>query len=424
MASEETNLNKLVVEQDESGGAEKGWRPTISHPPKVPNEDCKVLASGVDGVVLAVDIVWKDSEFFQRLNDLKAEAALREQPVPMQIRSLDGAQTLTCEVQASGKGGYEWMVSSPEYHFKLGNWMLPKSRPSAMIEIRSVALWMNGVVEAIDRLIQLLEGVGAHASVVKASRIDVCLDALVPEDFWRVGLLDHAVTRAQDMSLHFKYGRLTGIQIGKGVVLVRIYDKPLEIQTQSSKTWMYDIWNIAEVPEGHHVLRFEFQLRREALKDLAVDTIWHFTNHPRSLWAYCTEAWLRFSENPKAPTRYQKTLPFWKTIQENFLGGQHEHGLVRAKAVNVKRKQLSQQMMGQFTSLIAIGTENMAPCVRLEDHLAVVTDSAQLLGMDDYELTHRVRMKKGRYLKLQEKFDEAEAKRREYGLPTATKKVS
>jgi hypothetical protein len=196
-----------------------------------------------------------------------------------------------------------------------------------------------------------------------------------------------------------------------------MYDKDLEIRTVSKKTWLYDIWNLEEVPENFRVMRTEFQLRREAGKDLGLDSVWDFTNHPRNLWAYCTQCWLKFTDNPLTETRFQTVLPFWKTIQDNFLGNQPAAPLIRAKAVNVKRKQLAQQLMGQFTSLIAIGTENMAPCVRLEDHLAVVTESAEMLGLDDYDLSHRVRRKQGKYLKAKEKFKTAEEQRKQLGLP-------
>jgi hypothetical protein len=294
-----------------------------------------------------------------------------------------------------------------------------------MIDIHSEALWMQGAVEAIDRILSLLKSVGAYSGDIKLSRVDLCLDLLVQAPLWSMDLREHIVTRARK-KCYYEDGRdFSGMEIGgRGPLIARLYDKDLEIRTVSKKIWLYDIWNLEEVPENFRVFRTEFQLRREAIKELGIDSVWEFTNHPRNLWAYCTQSWLRFSDNPLIEKRFQTVLPFWKTIQDNFLGGQRAEPLIRAKVVNVKRKQLAQQMMGQFTSLISIGTDNMSPCVRLEDHMAVVTDSAEMLGLDDFALSERVRRKKGKYLKGKEKFKDAEEKRKAHGFPHQRKKAA
>lgn len=320
-------------------------------------------------------------------------------------------------VEPYGKMGYQWMLSSPEYHLRIGNWLRPNSRPSAMIEIRSEALWLHGPVEAVDRIFLLLQGAGAYVSLAKISRVDLCLDLFVSDEMWRFGLFEHLVSWAADNSVHFKHRRLTGVQIGKGDILARVYDKPREITSKSQKTWMYDIWNIDCVPDGFRIIRFEFQLRREVLKDLAINTVWEFLNHPRGLWGYCVYKWLKFVDNSDADTAYQKPLPFWKVVQEGFLGGQLGTPMIRAKIVNVKKKQLSQQMLGQFTSLLAIDNEHLVPNLSLEKKLDVVKESAELIGMTDSVLSERVRRKHAKYLKAKAKFKDAQAQRKAAGLP-------
>jgi hypothetical protein len=408
------------VSQGQADATANGGQTTNSPPWKrlIQSEMGYALASGVDRLVLAVDFNWKDRAFFQGLEELKAEAAANECSMPGAINETDGQPPWAYQVEAFGNKGYQWLLKSPEYDLKVGNWLSPRSRPSVMIDIHSEALWIQGAVEAIDRILTLLKSVGAYHSAIKLSRVDVCLDLLVQAPLWNVLLREHVVSRARKISINEDRRQFTGLEIGKkGALIARLYDKGLEIRTISKKDWMYDIWNLEEVPENFRVVRIEFQLRREVGKELGLDSVWHFTNHPRNLWAYCTQCWLKFTDNPLTETRFQTVLPFWKTVQDNFLGNQHATPLVRAKAVNVKRKQLAQQLMGQFTSLIAIGTDNMAPCVRLEDHLAVVTDSAQMLGLDDYALSQRVRRKQGKYLKAIEKFKTAEEERKKLGLP-------
>jgi len=402
--------------------AEQGGRPTNSPPAKrlIQTDSGSVLASGVDSLTVAVDFFWRDTSFFRVLDGLKTEAAAKECPMPGLIKSCDGQHEMAFEVKPFGKDGYSWVFTSPEFAIKLGNWTAPRSRPSAMIDFRSETLWIHGVVESIDRIMTLLKSVGAMPASIKASRIDVCVDLLIQSPFWCRLLEEHVVTRAKAKCAR-GFGRgFSGLEIGGGELRGRLYDKDLEIRMKSKKFWMYDIWNIneGELPEELRVIRIEFQLRREALKELGIDSIWTFVNHPRNLWAYCTRCWLKFTDNPETETRFQVTLPFWKTVQEGFLGGQCGTPLIRAKAVNVKKKQLAHQMLGQLTSLIAIDSEEFAPELVMEHQLPLLTKSAALVGMDDAVLSEKVRRKQGKYLKAIEKFMNAESMRKSAGLPT------
>lgn len=110
-------------------------------------------------------------------------------------------------------------------------------------------------------------------------------------------------------------------------------------------------------------------------------------------------------------------MPFWRTLQNGFLECQGERPMLRAKMVNLKRKQLAQQLMGQLSSLIVLDSDFTATGCRLEEHLPLVTECAELIGMDDDVLSEKVRRKQGRYLKAVQKFKETEAERKARGLP-------
>jgi len=418
--SEESNPLKVQALPAPAG---EGWRTTYSHPTdltlKVPNEG-KYLASGIDSMVLAVDLVWKDNSFFRELNLLKARAHESGKPEPVQLKSEDGKHLLIMEVKPWGRDGYEWMLDSPECFIKLGDWMRPQSRPSAMIEIRSSSLWLYGAIEFIDRLFELLNGVGALVNETKVSRVDLCLDLLLPARSWRLKLFEkHAVTFAQTRDFYVRCGQFTGGSIGRGRFSARIYDKVYEIEKKSFKIWMYDIWNISKVADCHRAIRVEFQLRREGLRELAFNTVWQVLNNPRAIWAYCTREWLTFVNDRELHTRDQMLLPFWKTVQEQFLGGQCGHPAIRAKIVNIKKRQLAQQMLGQLTSIIAIDCDCAYPCVRLDEQLEKVTESAELIKMDDDLLSERVRLKQAKTIRAQNNFDLAQAQRAAAGLPQA-----
>jgi hypothetical protein len=400
--------------------AGEGWRTTNSHPTDFSKKvgiEGKHLASGIDSMVLAVDLIWKDSSFFKQLAILKAKAKESEAPQPIQLKSPDGKHSLVMEVKAFGRDGYEWMLESPECFIRLGDWLRPKSRPSAMIEVRSQALWLYGAVEMIDRLVELINGAGALFSEAKVSRVDLCLDLLIPKKLWKLKLFDNVMTFAQTRDFHVRSGNFTGASIGRGRFTARIYDKVYEIEKKSFKTWMYDIWNLHEIKPHLRVIRFEFQLRREGLRELAFDTVWQVLNNPRAIWAYCTREWMTFVNDRNLHKRDQVLQPFWKTVQEGFLGGQHGTPAIRAKIVNVKKRQLAQQMLGQLTSIIAMDSDSAYPTVRLEEQLDKVTECAELIKMDDDLLSERVRLKQAKNFRALDNFDMAQAQRAANGLP-------
>jgi len=417
--------NEMVEGQEPPAAAGEVWRTTISHTSnlKTASTDCgRVLASNVDSLVLAIDLVWKDQDFFQRLERSKKDAIAREVAVPIEIASADGGHRAIMSVHQFGKDGYRWIISSPEFHIKLGDWMRPTTRPSAIVEIRSQALWLQGVVEVIDRLTALFNGVGAYIDTMKISRIDLCVDLFISDEIWNANLfLDHANTRATDISIYTKYRKLSGAQIGRGKILARMYDKALEI-VKSQKTWLYDIWNIHYVPDGFKVIRIEFQLRREMLRELAVDTIWNFVNHPQSLWNYCVHSWLKFVDDRTLHVRDQQLFPFWITVQNGFMHSQNYPAMVRAKMIEVEQRRAAQHIMGHLSSLIAINCETSHPSVRLEDNLSLVTSGAKMIGMNDAVLSERVRLKLSKKIKITEKFEMAQAIRNSQGLPAAKPK--
>jgi len=419
--NEKAEAGVANMEMQELSGAEPGGRSTNSPPSNwslLQTETGHVVGSGVDKLVLAVDLFWRSTEFFKVLDQLKKEAAEKECPAPGVLHSPEHGFTWPFQVSSFGKDGYQWLLTSPEFAVKLGDWMQPGSRPSAMIEISSEALWMNGVVESIDKILTLLNHAGGHAGNTKVSRIDLCVDLLVQATLWSPRLRDYAVTKSRRKSNHDVGRSFSGFEFGRGQIKCRMYDKVLEIVQKSKKTWFFDIWNIIqeEMPEELRIIRIEFQLRREALKELGLDSVWEFTNHPRNLWAYCVD-WLKFTDDPTKDPREQVILPFWTTVQEGFYGGQCGHPLIRAKAVNVKKKQLAQQLMGQLTSLIVLDTDEYAPQLEVEKQASVLNASAALIGMDDAVLSERVRLKQGRYLRAVEKYKAAELQREKLGLP-------
>ena len=228
-------------------GSETGGLTTISPPDNVnadPPTPFNVLGSGIDSLVLAIDVTWKDETFFSYLAELKTKAQTNSQDWPGEIEAEKGLGKWRFAVKAHGSEGYEWLVVSNEFALKIGNWLEPQSRPSVMAEIRSEALWRIGVQECVAALSFLLRGAGAKELLFMPSRADLCVDLLFPVDAWNMELLLYRVTKAHKSQVYMQHDRLTGFMIGSGAVGARLYDKAFEIERKSKKTWMFLVWNL------------------------------------------------------------------------------------------------------------------------------------------------------------------------------------
>ncbi|WFS63046.1 hypothetical protein LF599_02495 [Pseudodesulfovibrio thermohalotolerans] len=321
----------------------------------------------------------------------------------------------------NGSKGYNWLISGIQYAVKFGKAIIPNSRPNVLVEIRSETLWRFGVRDAIKRITLALEEVHAEIIVVKPSRIDLCMDMLIPDNEWDGELFANTVCRARKINYFTESKKLEGVQIGKGDLSCRLYDKALEIETISQKTWMYDVWGIPEVPETKRAIRVEFQLRRQSLKDLGIDTMDDCIGALDNIWAYCTQKWLKFQTNPGKHHTQRKTLDWWQIIQNRFLGVSEPVPAIRAKAVRTTQFQLASQVVGLIVALASVddefGNEPLYEEVSQEGLVKVFRKALRIAGKSSLELRDAVNWKRAKNYRGKAKYQEANYNRLAEGLP-------
>lgn len=333
-----------------------GGQTSISPPVNV-----KPLASGVDTLYLTFSVDWFRTDFQSYLGGLKAKAIEENEPQPGQL-----ADWLFL-VHPYGRRGYEWLIESQEYTVRVGSWHYPiKNKPSVIVEIRSETLWRLGVVKAVDRIVCLFNCV-AKAELdffpikdLKLSRVDLCLDILLPSEDWTTDVLDNIVCRAKNINPYLKNGQLdtmSGFRIGGSKLMACLYDKPQEIKLKGKKEWMYDVWGLKNVPEGYKIIRVEFRLLREVLKELGLDAPEDLLMYGPNLWVYCTQDWLKLQDRPGKHHTQRTTLPWWTVVQNGFEGAQNAKPLIRFKAIQGSQLQLLRQVYGLMTSLTALHQE-------------------------------------------------------------------
>lgn len=350
--------NKIPPKSNSTSSANIGKaRTTNRRPAKITPEinDAKILASNIDTLVLSFDIFWDEALlFFAELTETKAKAQSENTDIPLSYEVPNPDSNYIFNIKPHGSKGYEWIVVNKEYNMVIGNWKKPQSMPSLVVTIRSETLWRKGPYSAIEFIIDFIKYVGGTIQKIRVSRLDLCVDTLLPSCLWSESLLNYTVTRASYDNTRRNHQQLATIDIGKNHLKARIYDKPLEIQQQSNKTWFYDIWGLNGVPENKKVIRVEFQLRREILKELGIDSVKDLFSKVQNVWSYCTIDWLKFQKNPGKQSRQRKTFGWWKTIQDGFNDIPASIPLIRAKANQADRDMLSYQIIGLLSSFAAL----------------------------------------------------------------------
>lgn len=397
---------------------------TISPPSNVrlsPGEPGRVLACGVDSLVLAVDVEWLTPGMLWTLTELRAEAEAQGEEVTGKVITADDSAEWLFTIKPHGATGYAFLLDGGGMAWQVVNAATPGTRPSVMVAFRSELLWTHGPTACVERALTIITGCDGEVRRLKVSRADLCVDVLLPAAAWECELREHVVSRAEHRAPYFSKTRRTGLQIGKGKVMARLYDKPLEIVTKGGKKiWMYDVWGVQSVADDHRIIRVEFEAKREGLKALGIDTFDDLERLAPNLWRYCTHKWLRMVDDPDKHGTRQKLLPWWPVVQAGYSGAQDAQPLIRAQAIRADEKQMSKQLLGNLTSLAALlrQGELIEPgeVLDLPSHLAMLADTLQRHGWDDAEFTERVKRKQAKHRRYGEKFAAAERARAAAGV--------
>ncbi len=290
-------------------------------------ETIKPFRWGIDSLYLSYAGQLSD-EWFLKLNNCKLHAQ-SENPHEHALAQVSIAGHLF-EVSDHGKRRFPFILADNCFFIQVKS-QTANRIPLAHAQISSEYLAAVGWEKAEAELRIVANTFGVVTSEAQISRIDLFADftcAGFNADF------DQAewVTRAELVAKYYRRPHFSGWAIGQGgVISSRMYDKTLEIKQQSHKTWLYELWAVAGWDEAEIVLRQEFQLRREALKQLGVTTVDSLMTDQVSLWRYLSTEWLRLtipSATDATQTRWP-THPLWAGLQGVFETGEDSPRLTR-----------------------------------------------------------------------------------------------
>lgn len=355
----------------------------------------RVVASGIDTLVIGFSIErYVDVNEFEALTEAKSEAGERQFD-----KKGCGVEWFGTEfnMAASGAMGYEWVMRNADVTVCIAREARGGSIiPEVYVTFGSVNIWTHGLDGAI---MEFTSWLSRWAMILdnKISRADLCLDIAMP--FPVIDIKNEIVSRARKkrrvdepakIEHHVECRRDTGYRFGSGDLVGRLYDKTNEIKV-SQKEWMQEVWKAESWDGETPVVRYEFQCRRNFLKEMSVNSFEELKERLADIWRYCTHDWLRVCDQGANTNQSRwKSKDYWTLIQQSFSMFGQAYGVLRMKSKKVRYDHLFKIIRGCCVSGVAalgagLGTatgmfkikEDLQAMLKSEDFL---TDVAKRQG--------------------------------------------
>jgi len=337
-------------------------------------EPIRQLWNGVDTVKVNFGVAWPDSftELLEKLDKHKQYAMDMMEPVVFSLCATKPFDQVVALHKGSRNARYGIEVEGLTVFFSTRQ-MPYADTPNLYVEAGPEYVAENGLVSLYAFVLELIAQLGGEYLWNKVSELHLTVDYEVDqphtdEDYRKDGKFTF-VTRARtkvprygyqeendepddgykSAALFYKGNRLETMQVGKNQMMLRIYDKQAELARRPRKQWERALWCN---PAAEHVMRTEFQVRRESLKLLGYDTLEDVLSRTGELWAYLSRRWFRlYAEWNDADHKLAIVHPFWMAVQESW---EEKPPAVKKKVYHELRVQRAQQLLGHATSLAAI----------------------------------------------------------------------
>ena len=319
------------------------------------------LTSGVDALYLSGRAALS-ADFLARLDALRRSADEHEGPV---VAVLGG---LEMQMQPRKWGLYRFCI---DHHYARFGFSPKSGIPTVRVQPRAEFLHGAGVEEVVEWVRCLLES-ECGPLLLGVSRIDLFADF----QGWTISGDDRHefLCRADARNLFENAQEFNGLKIGKresGTISARLYDKTIE-STKSGTAYWKELWGDAYDP-SLPVMRVEFELHREVLRQFGVSTPDEVLGATGSMWHYLTHEWLthRIPTSDETKSRWPLSEP-WQAVQrariaDGSIGIERAYGAKRAGLL----ANLMPSLVGQLANFGALtNSESLIDLIpNLERHL-------------------------------------------------------
>ncbi len=363
-----------------AGGGNSGKKQggtSCTTPPLNPNGD---ISGGEDALVLGFGVNW--GQFFDLLvedMDRCKTAAGEGDERGSYIRA--GQFSMRVEPKGfkmgNGKGchfAYSFQCGGLSFGFSKMH-EPHEATPNVWVDCSSLALMKAGHEKCYELAVAVIESFGGFVLWDKLSRVDLCMDWAECEvsDFVEKVRRREVVRRARKCNYYEENYRWTGFFLGAGGdIAFRCYDKELETRKNPAKraVMLEQRWG----REIETATRFEFQMRRTALKSMGVDGFESYLERRADIARYVFREWFRFIEGDIDPGHTERATmdSRWAAVCDSvdFVYGKSRKAIQRTHDVKPNAFALVRQGLGCLVSAIALesfgalhGTDDMKELV-------------------------------------------------------------
>lgn len=335
----------------------------------VSNNQGVLWSGGEDTADVGFGVLWKPESW----EYLAATLAAGKELAQSENKEICGKwKGYDCLFYPRGRGVYGWVVSIDGLELSFQNREQPAGEvgaetPNVMVHAGSIVLAKHGFEVLMRRAERLLKELGGTVLWSKLSRVDPYVDALgwaCVEQVRDLYVGDCWVGRCRFFAEFrgFREGHLgwTGVQIGKGDVLLRVYDKLTEVRGDEVKRSVFESVKWGGAPVA--VTRFEWQLRRDVLREFGIDTWKDWVRERGRVMRYLNERWFRLTA---IPNHGSNTVRFfvhalWAAVAAAFqrvVGVGDAVAVRRRGAVDIRVDGRVRQALGCLVSALVLKSE-------------------------------------------------------------------
>lgn len=350
---------------EEKRGARKGGaRAGITCAPPV--ADCFPdyrVHQGIDFLKVSFWVEWTAHDFLKLCQQKKEalQATESEDNLPFTFGGLNW------NISRHGARSFRYRLLHGDITLLVSTRGATTNWPSVRLEIGSLTSQTN-LVSTLDCIRNFLCRCGAQVVREQVSEVHLAAD-FIGLNIRELDLdnKDRWISLARHFVPYYQGWKLSGMTLGKGDLMLRIYDKVLELSDQGHKQEVFrELWGVPAY-NAQSVTRVEYQLRRGELKrfrelDQQTGELTCFSTSNQllkglqSLWGYCTGTWSRFTatmvDRGNKHQARARLSEFWVALQSlcwsTVLEVTREVG-VRCKDVDKLRK----QVLGCVMSVVA-----------------------------------------------------------------------
>ena len=281
---------------------------------------------------------------FERLTALREELRQAKVREPGVIE-LGGVGFLLHPYGSSS--GYPLVMSNTDFHIQFGEF----NDPSFFVRFPSEALWRLGAFTLHRRFLEWAASVGlVPVKPEGLSRVDWAHD-------YHLSLIDFdedSFVSLASKDAHYREDRKAQtFQFGADDVVLRVYNKIMEILQKSHKTWFFDLWGCSE-----NVWRVEWQVRKTLLRRFGIRTFENLQERQGDALRYLATEHdtLRVANGDENRSRWP-LHPLWVDLIERIktlpsLGVYRE--IDPATALNERMTYIAQSIYGYLKRVAAI----------------------------------------------------------------------